>query len=76
MDRDYTVRSDKIRYERIRRRMTQEQLARRAELSLGQLSRIENGASGTPRFSTIDKIAEALGVEADDLIEWRMPVPA
>ena len=68
--KDYGVRAERIRHERIRKRWTQEDLARNSGLSLGQISRIEGGKIESPHFSTIAKIAEALGVSDEDLIEW------
>lgn len=76
MDNDYKVRGDMIRYHRKRNRLTQQQLAQRAGLSLGQVSRIEGGKIETPHFGTIERIAAVLGMESDDLIEWLMPIPA
>jgi transcriptional regulator with XRE-family HTH domain len=66
---DYTVRGEKIRGLRIRKRLTQQRLAQAAGLSLTQVSRIETGAH-RPRFSTLEALAEALGVDADDLIDY------
>ena len=76
MGNDYRVRGDVIRYHRKRSRLTQQQLAERAGLSLGQVSRIEGGKIETPHFGTIERIATALGMESDDFIEWLMPIPA
>lgn len=69
-DKDYAVRSAVIRHERLRKRWTQEDLARTSGLSLGQVSRIENGKIPAPHFATIRKIAEALEVGEEELIEW------
>lgn len=49
-----------------------EALAKRAGMSAGQLSRIENG-SGNPSIEILLRIADALGLELTDLIE---PPPA
>jgi len=69
-DRDYTFKAGVMRRERIRKRWTQEDVARESGMSLGQISRIESGAIESPHFSTIAKIAQALGVTDEDLIEW------
>ena len=73
--KDYGIRADAIRRARIRKRWTQEDLARNAGLSLGQISRIESGRIDAPHFSTIAKIAQALGVADEDLIEWLESAP-
>jgi transcriptional regulator with XRE-family HTH domain len=76
MERDYRIRGDVIRYERTRRRMSQQRLAEKSGLSLGQISRIESGKIESPHFSTVEKIAKALGIDADDLIDVLLPFPA
>lgn len=68
-DDGYTVNGGKIRGLRIRRRLTQQKLAMAAGLSLTQVSRIETGVH-RPRFSTLEALAGALGVDADDLIDY------
>lgn len=65
---DYGVSGRKVRQLRLRNRMTQQELAHRAKLSVTQVSRIEKDAQ-TPRFSTVDRLAAALGVDPDDLID-------
>jgi transcriptional regulator with XRE-family HTH domain len=57
-----------IREQRVKRFMTQEQLARTAGISLRQVVRIEKNEV-EPRFSTILKLAEALGVEPSELLD-------
>jgi transcriptional regulator with XRE-family HTH domain len=57
-----------IREQRVRRFMTQEELARTAGISLRQLVRIEKNEV-EPRFSTIRKLAKALGVEPSELVD-------
>ncbi len=69
-DKGYTVRGDKVRYYRMRRMLTQRQLASRCDLSLTHLSRIENNKQPSPHFTTIHKLAEGLGVSPDDLLAW------
>ena len=48
--------------------MTQEALARRANLSLGYLARLEIGRHD-PKLSTLHKIAKALRVPIAELLE-------
>jgi transcriptional regulator with XRE-family HTH domain len=57
-----------VRGQRVRRFMTQEQLAKDAGISPRQLVRIERNQV-EPRFSTIIKLAEALGVEPSELVD-------
>ena len=56
----------RLRKQRVQRFMTQEELARAAGISLRQLVRIERNEV-EPRFSTMRKIASALGVEPSEL---------
>ena len=48
--------------------MTQEELAKRADVSRAYLSRLEMGRHDPP-LSTVEKLAKALGVKAAKLIE-------
>jgi transcriptional regulator with XRE-family HTH domain len=57
-----------IREQRVKRFITQEQLARMAGISLRQVVRIEKNEV-EPHFSTILKLAEALGVEPSELVD-------
>ncbi len=75
MESDYKVRGNVLRYHRTRQRMSQQRLAEKAGLSIGQVSRIETGKIAAPHFSTIEKLAGALGIEADDLVEFLLPDP-
>ena len=47
--------------------MTQEALARAAEIGRVTLVRLENGEQ-SPRFKTLKSVADALGLEAPDLL--------
>ena len=57
-----------VREQRVRRFMTQEQLAQASGISARQLVRIEKNRV-EPRFSTILKLAEALKVEPSELVD-------
>ena len=57
-----------VRAKRVQSFMTQEQLARAAGISSRQLVRIESNEV-EPHFSTILKLAEALGVEPSELVD-------
>jgi transcriptional regulator with XRE-family HTH domain len=52
-----------LREARISREMTQEQLAREAQIDRSSVSRIERGL-GDPRVDILIRMAEALGVSA------------
>ena len=49
---------------------SQEKLAEKAEVSLRTIQRLENGKTD-PRGDTIIRIAKALDVSLDDLIDWK-----
>ncbi len=56
-----------VRAERVKRFWTQERLAKESGISQKALSKIETNEV-EPRFSTILRIAEALGVDANELV--------
>jgi transcriptional regulator with XRE-family HTH domain len=59
---------DRVKRERYRQTMTQEQLARKAGISAAALVRIEKNQAD-PHVSTIRKLSDALGVEPRALLE-------
>lgn len=58
-----------LREVRERKLVTQEELAERTGMTRANISRLENGLQ-RPRISTIRKLAEALGVHPDELVDW------
>lgn len=48
---------------------TQEGLARKADISYHTLLKIESGGIRNPRIETVVKLADALGVNLDKLVE-------
>ena len=60
---------DRLRKARQRRMLTQAELAQRAGTTEATVNRLENGLQ-RPRISTVRRLAEALGVPPEDLIEW------
>ena len=54
---------------RERRLLTQRELAERIGVTTGTINRIERGVH-QPRLATVRRLAEALGVDPDDLVEW------
>ncbi len=59
----------KLRQARERRLITQPELSELSGVMVATISRIENGLQ-EPRIPTVRKLAKALGVEADELIDW------
>ncbi len=57
-----------VRTKRVAQFWTQEQLAREAGITQKALSKIENNEV-EPRFSTILRLAKALGVEPSELVD-------
>ena len=57
-----------LREARIAREMTQEQLAREAQIDRSSVSRIERGL-GDPRVDILIRMAEALGVCASSIFQ-------
>lgn len=60
--------SNKIRFERMKKNLSQEKLAEMAGLSKNGLSKIETG-SVSPTIDSVEFIAEALGMEFLELID-------
>ncbi len=54
---------------RQKRKLSQEKLARLTDISLNTLTKIESGFTKRPSIQTIHKIAKALGVSLDELVE-------
>ncbi len=61
----------KIRYERIKRELSQEKLAEIANLNMQTISLAENGQSSI-KFVTVYKIAQAFGMEVRELVDFRL----
>lgn len=59
-----------IRYYRGRLGITQEELARRAEMAPTSIVRLENGEIRRPRMSTLDKLAGALQIPVAELARF------
>jgi transcriptional regulator with XRE-family HTH domain len=59
----------RLREARLRRMLTQDELAARAGTTEATVNRLENGLQ-RPRISTVRKLAAVLGVMPEDLIDW------
>lgn len=68
----YEIKRDVVLDLRIRRRMTQEKLAKTAGVSKQTITRMETGPN-VPQFDTIEKVATALGTDAESLIVYHTP---
>lgn len=63
--------ASKIIYERKKKNLSQEQLAESAGINMRSISMIENGLTNM-KFLTLYKIAEALGIEVKDLVDFHL----
>lgn len=54
---------------RQKKKLTQDKLARLADISYTSITKIETGVIKKPSVQTVAKIAKALGVSVDELIE-------
>jgi transcriptional regulator with XRE-family HTH domain len=59
---------DRIRELRKAQGLSQEKLARQADLSLNLIGRLEGGQVTDPHYSTLRGLARALGVPVEDLV--------
>jgi transcriptional regulator with XRE-family HTH domain len=66
------VRVTRLREWRERRALTQRELAEKAGLTLSTVNELDQGIHDA-RISTLRKLAKALDVEPEDLIEWAEP---
>ena len=58
-----------VRALRQKKKLSQEKLARLTDISLNTLTKIESGFTKRPSIQTIHKIAKALDVSLDELVE-------
>ncbi len=58
-----------VRVARIKKGMTQVELAEKAGVALSTVSFVENGKHSATRAVTIGKLAKALGVSAESLLQ-------
>lgn len=69
MSKDQSTIGKTIRKYRQGKEMSQEALARAANLSLPTIVKIESGETPNPSIDTVQKIAKAFGVSIDDLMK-------
>jgi len=68
MNRISTKLGQNLKKIRIQKKMSQGDIARTLGVDRGYISNIENGKKN-PTLATIDKLAKALGVTADELLK-------
>ena len=61
--------SENIRKIRAKLGLTQDDLAKKADIKYTTLMKVESGSVNKPSVQTMDKIAKALGVSIEDLIK-------
>ena len=59
-----------VRYIRIKKNLSQEELAYRAELNINSISTLERGINNI-KIKTLCKIAEALNVDIDEILHCK-----
>ncbi len=63
-----TTAGEKLKEARRRAMLTQEELAEKSGVGIATISRIEKDHIEEPRFSTLRRLAEPLGVEPRELL--------
>jgi transcriptional regulator with XRE-family HTH domain len=66
---------ERVRAKRKALALSQEEIARRAGLSLNQVNRLERGEITDPHFSTVRRLARGLGVPVEQLVREEEVVP-
>jgi len=61
--------SENIKKTRAKLGLTQDDLARKADIKYTTLTKVESGAVNKPSVQTMAKIAKALGVSIEDLLK-------
>ncbi|OFZ55584.1 MAG: hypothetical protein A3D92_02440 [Bacteroidetes bacterium RIFCSPHIGHO2_02_FULL_44_7] len=69
MSKEQSTIGKTIRKYRQDKKMSQEALARAANLSLPTIVKIESGETPNPSIDTVKKLAAALGVGVDELLK-------
>ena len=67
--------AERIRTARKERQLSQEALANRAGMSLRAFRSLETGEADDPHYSTLSKLAEALGLSVSELVGEKSLVP-
>ena len=67
MNKVKSILSGNIKKLRKQKKLSQDKLARVADIPYNTLVKIESGKSNNPTFETLTKLADALGVSLDEL---------
>lgn len=67
--------ASRIKEARRQAHISQDRLARKADVSLGAITQIEQGKRTDPHFSTLHKIADALDLSVSELLQEEAIVP-
>lgn len=62
--------SENIKKIRKKKGLSQDKLAKLADVTHTTLVKIESGANNNPTIKTLKKIADALGIKIDNLLTW------
>jgi len=60
--------SENIKKLRVKKGLSQDKLAKMADVTLTTLVKLESGANDNPTIKTLAKVAKALGVKIDELV--------
>jgi len=60
---------ERVRARRKALHLSQEDIARRAGVSLNQINRLERGEIESPRFTTMVNLAHSLGMRVEDFVD-------
>jgi len=69
MTKKKTAIAENIKKYRNKLGISQDVLSKRADLAFHTIAKIEAGSTPDPRIETVKKIADALGITLNDLIE-------
>lgn len=69
MSKENSTIGDNIKKLRLQKDLSQDKLARLADIAFPTLTKIESGETPNPTIDTVKKIATALGVSIDELMK-------
>jgi len=72
MLKEISIIAKNIKKYRTKLGISQDKLSKLAGITLHTITKIESGATPDPRIETVKKIADALGVSIDKLIEVKL----
>jgi len=69
MSKESSIIGENIKKLRLQKNLSQDKLARLADIAFPTLTKIESGETPNPTIETVKKIAAALGVSIDELMK-------